>query len=62
MGSVVLDAEGVKALASMPSLDEMRGKLIGLIQAPATKLAGITQAPAAQLARVFNAYATKDAA
>lgn len=62
MGSVVLDAEGVKALASMPSLDEMRAKLVGLIQAPATKLAGVTQAPAAQLARVFNAYATKDAA
>lgn len=62
MGSTVLNAEGIKALASMPSLDEMRATLIGLIQAPATKLAAITQAPAAQLARVFNAYATKDAA
>ena len=62
MGSTVLNAEGIKALASMPSLDEMRATLIGLIQAPATKLAGITQAPAAQLARVFNAYATKEAA
>jgi large subunit ribosomal protein L10 len=52
----------VKALATLPSLDELRGKLIGLLQAPATKIAGVVQAPAAQLARVFNAYATKDAA
>jgi large subunit ribosomal protein L10 len=62
MGATLLDAEGVKALASMPSLDELRGKLIGLIQAPASKLAAVTQAPAAQLARVFNAYAEKQAA
>ncbi len=62
MGAQVLDAEGIKALASMPSLDELRAKLVGLIQAPAQKLAAITQEPAAQLARVFNAYATKDAA
>lgn len=62
MGTTLLDAEGVKALASMPSLDELRAKLVGLIQAPATKLATVTQAPAAQLARVFNAYAEKDAA
>ena len=53
---------GVKALAKLPSLDELRGKLIGLVQAPATKLAGVTQAPAAQLARVFSAYATRDEA
>lgn len=58
----VLDEAGVKALATLPSLDELRGKLIGLIQAPATKIAGVLQAPAGQLARVFNAYATKDAA
>lgn len=62
MGSQLLDAEGVKALASLPSLDELRGKLVGLLQAPASKLAAITQAPAAQLARVFNAYAEKEAA
>ncbi|EQB31820.1 50S ribosomal protein L10 [Sphingobium ummariense] len=62
MGETLLNAEGVKALASMPSLDELRAKLVGLIQAPATKLATVTQAPAAQLARVFNAYAEKDAA
>ena len=62
MGSTVLDADGVKALASLPSLDELRGKLVGLVQAPAQKLASVTQAPAAQLARVFGAYAQKDAA
>jgi large subunit ribosomal protein L10 len=59
---MLLDAEGVKALASMPSLDELRAKIIGLIQAPATKLATVIQTPASQLARVFNAYAEKDAA
>ncbi|GFZ85645.1 50S ribosomal protein L10 [Sphingobium fuliginis] len=62
MGEVLLNAEGVKALASMPSLDELRAKLVGLLVAPATKLATVTQAPAAQLARVFNAYAEKNAA
>ena len=62
MGSVILNADGIKALATMPSLDEMRAKLIGLIQAPATKLAQLTTAPAAKLARVFAAYAEKDAA
>lgn len=62
MGKTVLDANGVKALASLPSLDELRGKLVGLIAAPATKLATVTQAPAAQLARVFGAYGAKEAA
>ena len=57
-----MDANAVKALADLPSLDELRGRLIGLIQAPATKIAGVLQAPAGQLARVFNAYATKDQA
>jgi len=57
MGSLVLNPDGVKALASMPSLDELRGTLIGLIQAPATKIAQLTTAPAAKLARVFAAYA-----
>lgn len=56
MGSTVLDADGVKALATLPSLDELRGKLIGLVQAPATKVAGVMQAPAGQLARVCGAY------
>jgi large subunit ribosomal protein L10 len=55
----LLDADGVKALATLPSLDELRGKLVGLLQAPASKLARVTQAPAGQLARVFAAYAEK---
>ena len=62
MGEQVLDKASVTALASLPSLDQLRAKLIGLILAPATKIAGVLQAPAAQLARVMNAYATKDAA
>ncbi|PXA83245.1 50S ribosomal protein L10 [Nostoc sp. 3335mG] len=62
MGGTVLDVEGVKALASLPSLDELRGKIVGLLQAPASKLAAITQAPAAQLARVLKAYSEKEAA
>ena len=62
MGAHVLNADGIKALASMPSLDQMRATLIGLIQAPATKIAQLTVAPASKLARVFNAYAEKDAA
>jgi large subunit ribosomal protein L10 len=62
MGSMVLDANGIKALASMPSLDELRAKLVGLVQAPATKIAQLATAPAAKLARVFGAYATKEAA
>ena len=62
VGSTALDAEGVKALATLPSLDELRGKIIGLIQAPATKIAGILQAPAGQLARVISAYSRKDEA
>jgi large subunit ribosomal protein L10 len=62
MGGTVLDVDGVKALASMPSLDELRAKLIGLVQAPATKVVQVIQAPAGQLARVFGAYAAKEAA
>ena len=62
MGDVVLDAKGVDALAKLPSLDQLRAKLVGLIQAPATRIAGVVQAPAAQLARVISAYAAKDAA
>jgi large subunit ribosomal protein L10 len=62
VGSTALDAEGVKALASLPSLDELRGQIIGLIQAPATKIAGVLAAPAGQLARVIGAYSKKEAA
>jgi large subunit ribosomal protein L10 len=57
MGKTALDANGVRALASLPSLDELRAKLIGLIQAPATKIAQVVTAPAAKVARVVQAYA-----
>jgi large subunit ribosomal protein L10 len=57
MGKTSLNPDGVRALATMPSLDELRAKLVGLIQAPATKLAQLANAPAAKLARVFAAYA-----
>ena len=53
----ILDADGVKTLAKLPSLDEIRGKIVGLLQAPATKVAGVLQAPAGQLARVMGAHA-----
>jgi large subunit ribosomal protein L10 len=59
MGKTALDANGVKALAVLPSLDELRAKLIGLIQAPGTKLAQLANAPAAKVARVLQAYAKK---
>jgi len=57
LGNQVLNADGVKALSELPSLDSLRAKILGLIQAPATKVAGVLQAPAGQLARVFSAYA-----
>jgi len=62
VGATALDVNGIKALASLPSLDELRGKIVGLLVAPATKIAGIVQAPAGQLARVIGAYSQKDAA
>lgn len=62
MGNTTLNAEGVKSLATMPSLDELRAKLLGMIQTPATRIAGVVAAPASQLARVFSAYAKKDEA
>jgi len=62
MPGQILDADGVKALAELPSLDELRAKLAGLIQAPAAKLAQLANAPAAKLARVFAAYGDKEAA
>lgn len=61
-GTTVLDAKGVKALAELPSLDELRAKLVGMIQTPATRIAGVLRAPGSQLARVLNAYATKSEA
>ncbi len=62
MGEQRLDAAGVQQLAKLPSLDELRGKIIGLLNAPATKVAGVLQAPAGQLARVIKAHADKQAA
>ena len=62
MGDTVLDVNGIKALAELPSLDELRGTLIGLLQAPASKIARTINEPGAMLARVFGAYAAKEAA
>jgi large subunit ribosomal protein L10 len=59
MGKTNLNPDGVKALASLPSLDELRGKLVGMIATPATRIAQIVAAPAAQVARVVGAYARK---
>ena len=60
LGTQMLDAAGIKALADLPSLDQLRARLVGMLQTPATRIAGVLAAPAGQLARVFAAYATKD--
>jgi large subunit ribosomal protein L10 len=62
MGTTALNPDAVKALATLPSLDQLRAKLVGLINAPATKIAQVVNAPAAKLARVFGAYAKRDEA
>jgi large subunit ribosomal protein L10 len=62
MGDTVLDVNGIKALAALPSLDELRATIVGLVQAPATKIARTVAEPGAQLARIFSAYAAKEAA
>ncbi len=62
LGERVLDQSGIKTLADTPSLDELRGKIVGLLQAPATKVAGVLQAPAGQLARVMSARGSQEAA
>ena len=62
MGKSALDANGVRALAALPSLDELRAKIIGLIQAPATKIAQVVNAPATKVARVLRAHAEKSEA
>ncbi len=62
MGAQKLDEAGVRALASLPSLDELRGTIVGIVNAPATKVAQVVNAPAAKLARVFGAYGAKEAA
>ncbi len=58
-GTQKLDVKGVETLAKMPSLDELRAKIIGILSTPATRVAGVLQAPAGQLARVFGAYSAK---
>jgi len=62
LGATILDEKGVKALAELPSLDELRAKIVGMISTPATRIAQVVNAPAGNLARVFNAYAQKDEA
>ena len=62
MGDTLLDVAGVQGLATLPSLDELRAKILGLVQAPATKIVQIIQAPGGQIARVLAAYAEKEAA
>ncbi|WP_366657335.1 50S ribosomal protein L10 [Fodinicurvata sp. EGI_FJ10296] len=62
MGSQKLNADEIIALAKLPSLDELRGKIVGVIQTPATRIAGVLQAPGGQMARVLKAYADKDQA
>lgn len=62
MGTTTLNPDGVKALATMPSLDELRARIVGMITTPATRIAQVVSAPAAQLARVIGAYARKDEA
>jgi large subunit ribosomal protein L10 len=62
LGTQTLNADGVKALAELPSLETLRAQLVGLIQTPATRIAGVLQAPGGQVARVLAAYAKKDAA
>ena len=59
MGKTALNPDGIKALAALPSLDELRAKIVGLIVAPATKIARVVNAPAVKLARVVQAYAEK---
>jgi large subunit ribosomal protein L10 len=60
MGDTLLDVAGVKALAALPSLDELRARIVGLIQAPATKIARVLSEPGAKLARVVAAYAARE--
>lgn len=62
LGTQMLNADGIKALADLPSLDALRARLVGMIQTPGTRIAGVLAAPAGQLARVFGAYAKKDEA
>jgi large subunit ribosomal protein L10 len=62
LGTTNLDVDGVKSLANLPSLDELRAKLLGMISTPASRIAMVLQAPGGQVARVLGAYAEKDKA
>lgn len=62
LGEELLDSDGIKALATLPSLDELRARIVGMINTPATRIAGILQAPAGQVARVIGAYGQSEAA
>ncbi len=62
LGAQTLNADGVKALAELPSLDVLRAGIVGMISTPATRIAGVMQGVAGQLARVFGAFARKDEA
>lgn len=61
-GNQILDIDGVKTLASLPSIEELRGKIVGILQTPAARIVGVLQAPGGQLARVLAAYARQDEA
>jgi len=61
LGTQTLDASGIRALADLPSLDQLRARLVGMLQTPATRVAGVLQGPAGQLTRVFGAFSRKDA-
>ncbi len=62
MGATSLSVDAVKSLASLPSLNELRAKLVGMISTPATRIAQVVNAPAGQVARVIGAYAQEDKA
>ena len=62
LGTQTLNADGIKALAELPSLNELRARIVGMISTPATRVAGVLQGAAGQLVRVFGAFARKDEA
>jgi large subunit ribosomal protein L10 len=60
LGPQLLNAEGIKALSELPSLEALRAGLLGMLQTPASRIVGVLQAPGGQIARVLAAFATKD--
>ena len=59
MDNEILSVEKIEILSKLPTLEEIRAKLIGLISTPAQKIASVLTAPSGDLARVFNAYSSK---